>query len=559
MDEPVERVRHRALAHPAPDTELAEELSDAAATARQDGAWGMAAQLSTLAAERTPNDPERTADRHCSAAADAYAAGLVDLASSSCQAALRIGNRATRVRARLLLIRVVGQDDRGVDALLAGAEADADDTPGLAALVHRSRAEQLIFEGHLSAGLATAEVAEGLAAAAGDTQTCLDLIALRAPLMLQSDPGVALALLDRGMHLAAGQELSEASVYIRLAWTVARLRWGEVTDAVAEIERLRREVEHAGRTRDLSTVLYIATSVYERAGRCADCYAVGRLGSQRIGELDPAGGSGLVLRAVAELNGGTVEDAERLLRAGVTACESAHELEWTAYANGLLGRAQPAQALRGLARCRELLAGLGYHDPAQFLVDADLAEAQITTGEVAAALDTIADARQRAHRLGRSVVELGLRRAEVSTWSQPAAAADALRSDPPETHPYPLEVARVWLTIATLERRARREAAARAALQRAIEEFDRYGCLPWLRFAKSQLASLDAPDGASADVDRLVLARIRAGDSNREIARTLHLSVKSVEARLTRLYRRMDVQNRAELARAVAPTADSAP
>lgn len=462
----------------------------------------------------------------------------------------------------MLLVRLPAQDDSVAYSLLTDAEADAGDSPGLLALVHRSRAEKLISEGHLSAGLATAEVAEGLAARVGDTRTRLDSIALRAPLVLQSDSQGALALLDRGMHLAAGQELSEASVYIRLAWTVARLRWGEVTEAVSEIERLRREVEHAGRTRDLSTVLYIATSVYERAGRCADCYAVGRLGSQRIGELDPAGGSGLVLRAAAELNGGTVEDAERLLRAGVTAGESANDLEWTAYAHGLLGRAElllgrPAQAVRGLARCRGLLAGLGYHDPAQFLVDTDLAEAQIATGEVAAALDTIADARQRAHRLGRSVVGLGLRRAEVSTWSHPAAAADALRSDLPETHPYPLEIARAWLTLATLERRARRRGAARVALQRAAEKFDRCACLPWLRFAQSELARLDAPEGASADVDRLVLQRIRAGDSNREIARTLHLSVKSVEARLTRLYRRMGVRNRAELARAVA-TAEGA-
>ncbi|MFD0567404.1 response regulator transcription factor [Kitasatospora saccharophila] len=46
-----------------------------------------------------------------------------------------------------------------------------------------------------------------------------------------------------------------------------------------------------------------------------------------------------------------------------------------------------------------------------------------------------------------------------------------------------------------------------------------------------------------------ILALIRSGATNREIAARLHLSVKAVEANLTRLYRQYGVRGRAELAR----------
>jgi DNA-binding CsgD family transcriptional regulator len=41
---------------------------------------------------------------------------------------------------------------------------------------------------------------------------------------------------------------------------------------------------------------------------------------------------------------------------------------------------------------------------------------------------------------------------------------------------------------------------------------------------------------------------VRAGATNRQIAATLHVSVKAVEGNLTRLFRRFGVSSRAELA-----------
>ncbi len=192
-----------------------------------------------------------------------------------------------------------------------------------------------------------------------------------------------------------------------------------------------------------------------------------------------------------------------------------------------------------------------FTDPSLFLVDADLAEALALSGRPADAAATLADARDRATRLGRDVVRLGLHRAEahLTALTDPRRAADTLRAQLPTTHPYPLELARALLSLGTLERRARRRAAARAALQDAQARYAAAGCLPWLRHTEAALASLDALEADPTPTQQQILALIRAGATNREIAATLHLSVKAVEANLTRLFRQYGVRGRAELAK----------
>ena len=55
------------------------------------------------------------------------------------------------------------------------------------------------------------------------------------------------------------------------------------------------------------------------------------------------------------------------------------------------------------------------------------------------------------------------------------------------------------------------------------------------------------------DNEQQIVAMVRDGSTNREIAAALYLSVKAVESQLTRLYRRFNVRNRTQLLRAVDP------
>ncbi|GIG59088.1 transcriptional regulator [Longispora fulva] len=567
VPDPVERVRHRALATPGPDRALAEALEAAAEVALARGAPGTAAELCRLAAEHTPgvvdeepagapaDGPALVSHRLLAAARHAHAAGLPDQVRSACLAVIRGPDPADRVGARLLHARLPGQDPADVKALLDAAALDAGGDPRLTGWVLLARAYQAFHETGVRAGPPGLDRIEELARDAGDEELEVEAIATRLAHQLHRDPQGSLAVLERGCALAAGQPLTEASIFMRQIQAVALVRSGDVPGALGAHERLRADTERAGRTLDLCDLLFTATGLYERAGRCSEAHATGQYGGRLRAELESDRLGELLQRGAAELNGGTAERAFELLDAAASAWARTDAVEWLAYALGLRGRAEwllgrYEASARSQRRSRSLLHRQGYTDPAMFLIDADLAESLILTGATAEAAGLLGEARAEAARLGRDVVTLGLTRSRIllaGVTGDPRAAADELRALLPGDHPYPLEVARALLTLAALERRARRRAAARAALQEAAERYTLAGCVPYLRHAEAELARLDAPEGPLSDLELRIAELVRAGATNREIAGVLHLSVKAVEANLTRLFRRLGVRNRAEL------------
>ena len=558
LDDPLERARHRALATARADAGLAEELADAARIAVNRGAPALAAELSRLAAERTPDDPGLAAERLLDCAWHSYDAGLVDQARETCGTVLRGAAGPATVGARLLLVQLAGGDRSGVPALLDAAQADAGDDPRLRAAVQLYRADHAFSTGEAEFGLAELAEAERYAERSGDVDQQIEVIALRAPIEMQSHSDRVLPSLRHATALAAGRPaaaLTAAAIRIRCALVVWLLRGGETAEALEAVNLLRADVETAGRVKDLGEVLHMVASVHERAGLCAQAYRAGVLGGRLRLELEPTPGPGLMLSAAAELNGGTAERAGELAAAAIRAGELAGDTEWHAYALGLHGRAdllghRMPQAADNLGRCRALLRGLGFVDPALFLVDADLVEALARSGAVDEAGAVLAQATAEADRLDRWVLRLGLARARAvldGLAGDPRGAADRLRSALAPAHPYPLESARAMLTLGDLERRARRRAAARADLRAAAQAFAGAHCLPWLDYTRERLTRLDGPAAMLNDLERQIVELVQNGSTNRQIAAALHVSIKSVEGSLTRLFRRFGVRDRAEL------------
>jgi DNA-binding CsgD family transcriptional regulator len=82
------------------------------------------------------------------------------------------------------------------------------------------------------------------------------------------------------------------------------------------------------------------------------------------------------------------------------------------------------------------------------------------------------------------------------------------------------------------------------------------GAHPWRLSVEAELAKLNGPRGLGlSDTEARIVDLVRRGATNREIARSTFLSVKAVEANLTRLYRRFGVRNREQLSHAVAELA----
>jgi DNA-binding CsgD family transcriptional regulator len=563
VDDPVERARHLALARTAPDEGLASTLADAAAVARRRGAPVVAADLARLAADRTP-DEGRAADRRLDAARHAFAGGSSAEARRLATEALHgATDRATRVEARLLLVDLDGRDKSGISPLLDAAAADAGDVPRLVGRVRLQRAAKAFYDGDTESALAEVKRAEEAAERASDPECLVQALAWRAEIEAAVNTRGSEEIMERAALLSRGLPLSPAVVGVRKLTISTALQRGEVAEAVRGIETLRAEVERSGTVNHLAEVLHVVSSVYTRAGRCADALVAGRYCMRLYSDI-AAGppGKGLLVAALVELAGGTVEAAESYVRAAVAASQAAGDEDWLkgAYAvqgQILLLRGDPVAAVEPLRRSHTLEQRRGPVDPAAFMWHADYVEALAGAGARAESAAVLAEIRGQARRLERSVVELGLDRAGAvlaAAGGDPRPAAEALagRLHRWATHPYPLEIARAWHTLGTIERRAHRRGAAREALTEAIGRYAEAGAGPWRLAAEAELTRLDGARGAGlSDTERRIVELVRSGATNREIARATFLSIKAVEANLTRLYRRFGVRGRDQLARGI--------
>jgi DNA-binding CsgD family transcriptional regulator len=118
----------------------------------------------------------------------------------------------------------------------------------------------------------------------------------------------------------------------------------------------------------------------------------------------------------------------------------------------------------------------------------------------------------------------------------------------------PFERARTLLVLGQLRRRGKQRAQARGALTAALVLFEGMGAPLWAEKARAELARVGR---RTADSDELTaterrLAELAAtGLTNREVAERAFVTVKTVEANLTRVYRKLGVRSRTALARAL--------
>ena len=157
--------------------------------------------------------------------------------------------------------------------------------------------------------------------------------------------------------------------------------------------------------------------------------------------------------------------------------------------------------------------------------------------------------------LDRAEAELLLARGDV-------AGAEALLVRADEAFArllMPVEQGRALLVRAHLERRRRRVAAGRTQLQRALDLFTSVRAEPWVAQVRAELEPervtipVDQRFGRLNDTESRIAGLVADGASNREIAERTYLSVKTVEATLTRIYRKLDVRSRTQLAALLRP------
>ncbi|WP_091108457.1 helix-turn-helix transcriptional regulator [Micromonospora citrea] len=537
------RAWHLAAAAVGRDERAAAELVAAARQARDRGGYGTAATALARAAELTPEAATR-------------AARLKDAA-----VAAWLGGRPGQAESLLAEAR----DQAGADAGLAtgiaqlrgrfelncgnAAEAVRILTAGDSLEMLADAAEAASYVGDTAA-----VVALGRRAAAHPEGFLRDTVA-GIGLTLDGDaagPG----LLRRALGRVG--ELGEAAEYLWAAAAASHL--GESDLATEMVDRAGRVARVSGMTGQLPVVLEFVATAERLAGHLADSQAVSEEGLEMARE---AGYENTVAAHLANLA------VLAALRGEEETCERrAHEALAIAVPHrvGLrAGVAAYALALLDLCLGRHAAAhdrftalaaagpGAG-HPTVVWRTAPDRVEAAVGAGDDAGARAALAAyARWSAHAATPESRAL-LARCRGLVESSEEAFGEALR-----LHTNPFEAARTALLLGERLRRAQRPGEARAHLRTAWETFERAGARPWARRAQGELRAAGESGQAppSAVLDALTPQELRIaglvadGLSSRQIAAQLFLSPRTVEYHLYKIYPKLGIGSRTELARLV--------
>ncbi|MGW1884621.1 AAA family ATPase [Streptomyces sp. NPDC001970] len=572
VDDPVEEVRHRALATDVPDERLAAEVGAAADTARRRGNSALAAELALLAAESTPGrqGAQRIA-RLVDAAEEAARAARADLAMRAATDLLaRDASPADRVRARLAVLDTAGQGLTGLDEIYVHAMEDSEgDTALRAAVQLRLAVKHVLADGDPVRSRAAAVESAALAASVGDRMTATRALTVQARMeRVLGSPDA-----ERVLAEARALEMVERPLGVRNAAQILTIRHAlfddRLSDAREQLGALLPLVERRGPVEDAIELFRTLAEVEARQGQCAAVLAHAGRSLALTLEAGLSPGPAWYALALAETAGGSFARAASYARRSVQASEEEGDHVFLSRSLYALGRVQlvmgdVTNALDTLRRVQSGERAQATVDPSMLRWHEELAEALLANDAPEEAAALIADVRPVAERLGRRTVLLGCDRAYalyLAASGKPDGAAGLL-TDTAEAFGaagLPLERGRALVALARVERRRRRRSASQNALQAAAVIFERAGAAPWLGLAKETPAGAPdpAPSARGGALSALTEAELRLaqlvgqGASNQEAAAKLYLSVKTVEARLTRIYQKLDVRSRAQLAAAL--------
>jgi DNA-binding CsgD family transcriptional regulator len=191
-------------------------------------------------------------------------------------------------------------------------------------------------------------------------------------------------------------------------------------------------------------------------------------------------------------------------------------------------------------------------------------EALVDIGDLAAAeqLSTVLDSHAAGSdtAVGRLACRCrGLLLAANGEHARAIEELEAAASDPdPPQGTNPFERARTLLALGSVQRRAQHKRAARETLVLAAEGFDRLGARLWEAKARAELRRIGGRTASKSELsetERQIVALVVAGRRNSEVATELSLSPNTVAWNLSKIYRKLGVSSRTELAALIAATA----
>ncbi len=562
VDDPSRSVWHRAAITDGADETLAAELEAAGEQAAARGAQATAADTFERAAELS-DDPARRASRLCRAAQTSLDAGRLDTALALVERARPLADPGQLTG--LEMVRSLEAMRRGSPLeshalTMAAGEALAEANPDQARTMilwslfiafQGGWAERVLGDvgsalGALAGtggsveveryGLALVEAVEAIVC--GDTELATERFE-EAERLGETLGSIPLATMPAFVHLIRGEfadmcevvtrrlaEQRASGAVIGLAGGISLLVGAQVFDrrlrpAIASVDEGLQLARHFGYENDETALLALRARIAALQGRENDCR----------------------------------EDAAEAMRRSL-----ANGIGWATLNARLalgeleLGLGNPGEAIEQFEQLDQSLV-----PPVVMMAVPDLVDAAVRSGDRERALAAVESYRAWAPLSRASLVQATL--ARVRAQVDEGDDAEVLYEEALDRHRFdaaPFERARTQLAFGEWLRRERRKTDARTHLRTARDTFEGVGATLWAERARGELQATGetARKRDPTTVDELTPQELRiaqlvtGGATNRDVAAQLFVSPKTVEYHLRKVFLKLGVKSRVELAAA---------
>jgi DNA-binding CsgD family transcriptional regulator len=557
-----ERARHLSQSLTGTDESVAMEIEAAAGQAVLRGAFDAAAELFGAACRLTPAaNREPLARRTLGRASALLRTGDVADARRLTDRLEMDGQPPALQAERLQLLAEVEWDDGSIPlatSYLERALEVAGDDPPLSARIS-ARLVLITVPGNPARALQHAERAVRQVDGERDplvlSSLLIDLCLL--DLMLGGSPRTD--LMRRGLAIEEGAGPSAYPHPVPLIWF-------QCTDDVeATRERHAREADwardHGDETHAAERLSYLALVEFH-AGRCDLAERLIEQSCNTIEErLEVRGRFAypFAWRSLMDAYRGRLDRARQTLLPLVAETAQEQKSWWAAGLLSVLGFVEFAAgdyraADDALSQMGRLFDQIGMRDGLLDRTEPFHAELLVQLGHLDRAREALARLEHRGRVFPRTWIDVTLPRTRAIVLAAEGdlrGALEALESlDLDAGARLPLELGWTWLTKGRLHRRAKQRRAAADAFAQAAAIFERLGVVDWAERARNELDVVGprrrAPDELTATEQR-VAELAAAGITNREIGRAVFMSEKTVEAHISRVYRKLGIHSRAEL------------
>ncbi|MBV9605440.1 MAG: AAA family ATPase [Solirubrobacterales bacterium] len=563
--DPVERARHIASAAPKPEADLADTVELGARAAAARGAPTVAADLFEQAARLTPaSAAAAAAARRVAAVREMFAAA--DGARAMERARTLVDELSPGDLRAEVMTTIAYYAARGEQAVAMCEQAVAESET----LDGRARSlltlSNVLMTLDVKRSLDPARHALALLEAGGDPRLRAVVLGVVGFYEQETDPGGrGIELLRQAVALQREHGSVGLDAYLEPITQLGHaLTWLDQLDEARDLLVAQHAwVSRAGQEAAVAAIashlaeLEIRAGNLDRARAHADEAVAIMDEGPDLGDLSFA----LYARAHVAALQGEVELATSLATRGLAAGRAVDNHIWPVKNLWVLGQLALAQgdaarAAEYLAPLRDARHSAGFLEPGSPPFPSDAVEALVAAGRI----DEARAMNDAWERLGRELdrprlLATGARGRGLITAAEgdPTAAVAILHEalDHHARFPVPEERARTHLALGATLRRAGHRRDARNTLEEALATFEQLGYPLWAERARAELARLAGRKPADTELtatERQVAELVAQGRSNRDVADALFITVRTVEANLTRIYRKLEIRNRAELA-----------